>query len=217
MTISGDFDKNVFINCPFDDDYKPLLRSILFTILYMGYNPRIGLERFDSGETRFHKICELIHECKYGIHDLSRIQASEEGEYYRLNMPFELGLDIGCRVFKGKEWASKQHLILEKEQFRYQKALSDLANSDIKAHQNKPREIIRQIRHWFVENNNIKAASPSTIWYNFNDFMKDFDDKRRQEGFNQDDIFNMPVREYTGYIKDWLKNTNEFLPESMTH
>ena len=25
------FDRNVFINCPFDDGYRPLLRPLLFT------------------------------------------------------------------------------------------------------------------------------------------------------------------------------------------
>jgi len=29
-----DFDKNVFINCPFDQEYLSLLRPLLFTILY---------------------------------------------------------------------------------------------------------------------------------------------------------------------------------------
>ncbi len=26
-----DFDKNIFINCPFDDDYFPLLKPLLYT------------------------------------------------------------------------------------------------------------------------------------------------------------------------------------------
>lgn len=56
---SSDFDKNVFINCPFDEDYKSLLRPLLFTIIYLGHNPRISSERSDSAENRTDKICEL--------------------------------------------------------------------------------------------------------------------------------------------------------------
>ena len=50
MNSNNDFSKNVFINCPFDEQYIPLLRSILFTIVYLGFTPRIASERFDSGE-----------------------------------------------------------------------------------------------------------------------------------------------------------------------
>lgn len=38
------FETNVFVNCPFDDDYLPLIRPLLFTIIYLGLTPRITLE-----------------------------------------------------------------------------------------------------------------------------------------------------------------------------
>lgn len=56
----GDFERSVFVNCPFDQDYVELLRPLLFTIAYLGFKPRIALERFDSLEVRVDKICELI-------------------------------------------------------------------------------------------------------------------------------------------------------------
>lgn len=77
--ISSISEKNVFINCPFDDEYLPLLRPLIFTLLTIGYTPRIAKERLDSGEPRFRKICELISESQYGIHDLSRVQAKRKG------------------------------------------------------------------------------------------------------------------------------------------
>lgn len=94
------FERNVFVNCPFDEAYYPLLRPLLFTIIYVDLLPRIATERLDSGEARISKIIELIEESRYAIHDLSRIQAEAAGEFYRLNMPFELGIDVGCRLFK---------------------------------------------------------------------------------------------------------------------
>jgi hypothetical protein len=69
-----DFEKNVFINCPFDDKYLQLLHSILFAAIYLGFDPRIAAERSDSGEQRVDKICRLIERSKYSIHDLSRLQ-----------------------------------------------------------------------------------------------------------------------------------------------
>jgi hypothetical protein len=94
------FDRNVFINCPFDDEYLPLLRPLLFTTIYVGLTPRISLESLDSGQPRIDKIVRLIRESRLAIHDLSRLKAKTAGEYFRLNMPLELGIDIGCRLFK---------------------------------------------------------------------------------------------------------------------
>ena len=90
-----------------------------------GLTPRIARERSDAGEGRVEKILELVASSKYSIHDLSRCQAQEEGEFYRLNMPFELGLDFGCRRFGGGKLAEKVILVLEEERFRYQAAISD--------------------------------------------------------------------------------------------
>lgn len=90
-----EFESNVFINCPFDREYYSLLRPLLFTIVFLGFNPRLATERSDSGENRLEKIRELIRDSKYSIHDLSRLRSKKAKEFYRLNMPFELGMDYG--------------------------------------------------------------------------------------------------------------------------
>jgi len=87
------FERSVFINCPFDSKYYFLLKPLLFTIVDLGFNPKIALERSDSCENRITKIEELIKESKYSIHDLSRIRSVKKNEIYRMNMPFELGID----------------------------------------------------------------------------------------------------------------------------
>ncbi len=129
-----EFNKSIFVNCPFDDDYRQLLTAVIFVVHYLGFNPRLSLERSDSGETRIHKILQLITESKFGIHDLSRIVSENENEFYRMNMPFELGIDYGCQKLKEGQWEDKRILILENERYRYQAALSDLSGSDIKKH-----------------------------------------------------------------------------------
>lgn len=106
------FEKNVFVNCPFDARYLPLLRPLLFTVIYLDLAPRISLEAIDSGELRLNKIVELIRESKYSIHDLSRCEAAAAGELYRLNMPFELGIDFGCRTYGRPRQRGKRTLVL---------------------------------------------------------------------------------------------------------
>jgi hypothetical protein len=165
------FESNVFVNCPFDDDYRQLLLSVIFTVKYLGFNPRLSLERADSAESRIEKIVGLINQSKYGIHDLSRIISERGNEHYRMNMPFELGIDYGCQKLKEGIWSQKQILILEKERYRYQKALSDLSGSDIKNHDDEAPKIIRAVRDWFVTIKPMRADSGKKIWNLYNDFQ----------------------------------------------
>ena len=132
------YESNVFINCPFDDDYYSLLRPLLFTVVYLGFTPRIASERSDSAENRVDKICSLIRESKYSVHDLSRLKAKRAREFYRLNMPFELGIDYGSRLFGSAPMNQKKCLILEKDRF-------DLDMMPVP-------EYIDFIREWVVEN-----------------------------------------------------------------
>jgi hypothetical protein len=199
-----DFDTSVFLNCPFDDDYLPLLRPILFFILDLGLQPRIALERLDSGRPRLEKIITLIGESKYAIHDLSRLQAKEAGEYYRLNMPFELGLDVGCRLFREGRWVDKKCLILEAEKYRYQAAISDMSNSDIAVHGNDPVEASVQVRNWLNTEAGLRAPGPSRLWGRFTDFMADNYTTLQARGYSDRDIERLPVPELMTCMQDWI-------------
>ena len=204
-TPARDFEKNVFINCPFDPAYRSLLRSLLFTVLYFGYTPKIVSERSDSAEQRIEKICELIERSKYSIHDLSRLKSNRKNEFSRHNMPFELGIDYGCRKFAGKNLREKKFLILEKEKHDYSKAISDLSGIDIQSHNDDPESLIRAVRDWFLVTVGIKKPKPaSVIWNEFNLFIANFDIERRREGYKDKDIYDMPTSEFAAFIKDWL-------------
>lgn len=198
------FDKNVFINCPFDEEYLPLLRPLIFTILYVGLNPRITLESLDSGRPRIDKIVRLIKESRYAIHDLSRIQAREVGEYFRLNMPFELGIDVGCRLFL-KGCKGKQCLILEAERYRYQAAISDLSNSDIAVHRNDPQTLVTSVRNWLNNQARLGAPGPSRVWGAFLEFMGDNYDELKARGFSDKDIEQLPVDELIASMRTWCR------------
>lgn len=201
---TNDFPKNVFINCPFDTEYEALLRPMLFTVVYLGYSPRIASESFNSFEQRINKISDLIGHSKFCIHDVSRMQAKQHGDLYRLNLPFELGIDYGCKLFKGGDAQGKICLVLDEEQYRYHRVLSDLSGIDIKKHDKDPETIVRQIRNWFVENELETAPSATVIWENFNEFMADFYQKRKEDGFQGKDLDMMPVPEFIHFIKEWL-------------
>ena len=204
-TRNAEFSRSVFVNCPFDGDYLPLLRPLLFTIIYLGFRPRIASERLDSGENRIDKICGFLRECQYGIHDLSRLRSSAAGELFRMNMPFELGVEYGSRVFGPAQLRTKRGLVLEKELHEFRKGISDLSGIDIKRHNNDPVEVVRAIRDWFVETVGLRGIpSASRIWNRFADFESDFYDARLADGFTDDDLNTMPIPEYIHFIQDWV-------------
>lgn len=200
----SEYEKNVFLNCPFDDDYAPLLRPLLFTVVQFGFHPRIASERSDSGENRLSKICSLIDESRNSIHDLSRLKASEEGEFYRLNMPFEFGIDYGCRVFGKEHHAGKRFLVLAGGPYDYRRSLSDASGIDIKHHDEEPAKMVRQVRDWFVETVGLRRIPSATkMWQDFAEFMADFYEQRKSEGFSGEDLAMMPVPELLDFMIDW--------------
>lgn len=141
-----DYGENVFINCPFDANYTRLFRAIVFTIHSLGLRPRCALDTTNA-ENRIHKLFRIIRESKYGIHDISRIQLDKAHNLPRFNMPFELGLDIGCKELNSG-YKDKKHLILETEPFRYQKFISDISGYDARSHGNKKNEVIQIVSDW---------------------------------------------------------------------
>src|SRR2546428_8279525 len=103
---------SVFINCPFDDEYRPLLDAVVFAILDCGFVPRCALEVSDSGIVRLDRLVQLITASKYGIHDISRVEPSRRSGLPRFNMAFELGLFLGAKRFGRPRHRRKTALVL---------------------------------------------------------------------------------------------------------
>ena len=199
------FDKNVFINCPFDSEYIVLLRPLLFTVIYCRHKPRIALERFNSGEVRFEKIKQLILESVLSIHDLSKIKSEKKNEYYRLNMPFEIGLDLGCQLYHSDpKYRQKKSLILERERYSHQKALSDLSGSDVKCHNGMPLDMVIEVRNWFSELGERDLPSGSSIWDDYNMFWTDFYEDRKNNGFSEKELDKISIPEFVSSMEKWL-------------
>ena len=198
------FEKSVFINCPFDNEFKPILQAMLFCIIYLGFEPRIALERADSSEVRIEKIRGLIEAAKYSIHDLSRSRAKKKGEYYRLNIPFELGVDYGCRQYFGHGRQQKKILILQETSYRHQISLSDLSGCDVDTHSGKFEIAIRKVRNWLVNEAGAEAIGASRIEGKYIDFQ-DWDYLRQiAAGFSDADIQDYPTKELLESMKIWV-------------
>jgi hypothetical protein len=195
--------KAVFINCPFDDEFKPLLRAMVFTLMVSGYLPRCALDRTDGAEVRVSKIAVMIGECDWGIHDLSRVEV-DAGGLPRFNMPMELGLHLGARLLGEGRHRRKRALILEAERHRYDAALSDISGQDIEAHGNDPDQAIRCVRNWLSEHRPKNAAplpGPAAIQADYRQFQAEVGALLAPRRLDPDDLTHS---DFLWAVSDWI-------------
>lgn len=198
------YDSSVFLNVPFDPDYAPLLRGIVFCVLDCGFSVRCALEHEDSGEVRFEKLCRLIEACRFAIHDISRTEP-DEARLPRFNMPLELGLLLGARRFGNRRQQRKNCLILDRERYRYQRYCSDIAGQDIRAHAGRPEVAISVVRDWLsaaVRRRQRIAPSGSAIVRRNAVFRSRLPHACRKLGHS---IETLTFTDYTWFVARWLR------------
>lgn len=196
------YENSIFINCPFDEQFQPLLRAIVFTAYSCGFHPISALAEQNSMDNRLDKIFRLIEQCKFGIHDISRIELTQEG-LPRFNMPFELGVFFGAKRFGNRNQRLKNALIFEKTKYLYQKYLSDINGVDIITHEGIIENVIVEVRNWLLNTSDTNiVASPLEIINSFKNFTKKLDGRGLKLGFNE--YYDFPFKEFSFLIKEYL-------------
>lgn len=205
MPDSIPFDRSVFINCPFDEEYAPILQAIAFCVTYLGLYPRLAPENSDNAAARLDRIVDLIRSSKFGIHDLTRCKANETGDYARMNMPFELGLDHACRRYGGEALKAKRILILEHTRYDYQKALSDISGWDIEAHEGDFEKAVRKVRSWLISQANVPKVGAAAIQGKYLLFQQWYWDREAAAGSSEQDIQEYPTGEVLSAMREWME------------
>ncbi|MBL8232724.1 MAG: hypothetical protein JNL98_29770 [Bryobacterales bacterium] len=193
---------SVFINCPFDPEYSHLFQAICFTIHACGFVPRCALERIDSGDSRLDKICDLIIQCHLGIHDISRTELSPQSGLPRFNMPFELGLYLGCRRFGGPDHAGKRVLVMDRTRHRHQVFLSDLSGQDPEVHEDDPQKTIGIVRAWLQNVAGEQLAGPAKFATAWRRFLHDLPKLAFERGCSPDEL---SFEDLNHLILEWFR------------
>jgi hypothetical protein len=155
------YEKSVFINCPFDQQFQDLLLAIVFSVAAYGLVPRSARETDGSSEPRFLRILKTLS--RYSIHDLSRSTGEGADNLARFNMPLELG--IACALRFERERSEQPHhcLILVPEGYSYQTFVSDLAGFDPGRHSQSVESVIREVSAWLRLQENVIESPPSAL------------------------------------------------------
>lgn len=199
------FDISVFVNCPFDDDYLPLLHTLLFTIHDCGFVARIAVEDAGGAEMRIEKIVRLVRESKYSVHDISRVEWSAKSKLPRFNMPFEAGIAFGAIRFAPND--KRDLLLLEAEAYRDQKTLSDLAGQDTKVHDNDPQKLIEAVRTFLARKRGkgTVVRGAADIWARYQQLNKELPLVASSLKLTHDEVSSF------AYLVDWLAIVEDWI------
>lgn len=198
---SPTYNDSVFINCPFDDDYKPILRAIVYAIYCCGFYPQSALDEDDGTDLRLLKIIRKIKSCRFGIHDLSRIELNI-ANFPRFNMPFELGVFLGAKYYGDNTQKRKNALILEHQKYAYQQYISDLSGVDTKAHNNDPIIALKRVHSWLNIASRRKAGSgEKALQARFEEFEQILPDFVAKMGYN---LINLPFLNLLDITQEFL-------------
>jgi hypothetical protein len=201
MTLT--YENSVFINCPFDTRYKPLFNAEIFAIHDCGFTARCALEVSNSAKNRLQKIIDIISQCKYGLHDISRTGISSKTGLPRFNMPLELGIFLGCSHFGTAEHKAKACLIMDQDEFRYRKFISDISGQDIVAHNNSSEKAIHEIRGWLrTESKRTNIPGGAEIYKRYTRFQKQLSEIRKRLRIKPNEFTFV---DFTYIVSDWLK------------
>jgi len=201
---AADYALSVFVNYPFDPEYKPTLEAIVFAVHDCGYIARCSLEVDDSSDVRISKIEKIIEGCRFGIHDISRTELDSESGLPRFNMPMELGLFLGAKRFGRAEQRTKICLTLDTERYRYQKFISDIAGQDIAAHHGDPTLAIKAVRNCLsgATAKSIKIPGGAAIAERYDLFRAELPLMCKTLGLNEAELTFV---DYVVQVEEWLK------------
>lgn len=140
----------VFINCPFDVEFRQQREAIIFTCVHAGFYPVMAGSSGETGRPRLERIIEGLAACRFSIHDLSRCRGEGDGNLARFNMPLELGMAMALRSVHGSPTAHDYLVLVPDEMYLYQKYISDLAGLDPQTHNGTPQRLVAEVLAWLL-------------------------------------------------------------------
>ncbi len=117
-------------------------------------------------------------------------------------MPLELGLFLGAKFYGNPQQRQKKCIVLDKEAYRYQKFISDIAGQDVTSHDNDIRSAVIAVRNWL---GTIRTGLPSgtLIWQEYEEFLEAMPVICESLELDESDLTFL---DYRGVVYYWLED-----------
>ena len=123
-------------------------------------------------------------------------------------MPLELGIFLGAKYLGDERQRRKECLIFDRERYRYQKYVSDVAGQDIATHNNEPRILVARVRDWLATTTDVTLPGGAILWDRYQRFTSELSEKcRRARQRPQELTFG----EYVRYVDDFRPSKDDEL------
>ena len=123
----------------------------------------------------------------------------------RFNMPLELGVFLGAKQFGSCRQRSKRCLVLDRERYRFQQFISDIAGQDIKVHGNSSETAIQMVRDW-LRNAIGQPSMPSGshLWTSYQKFTVELSEMCEKAQLTP---AKLTFRDFYQLVLEWLSAT----------
>jgi hypothetical protein len=151
----------VFLNYPFDDEYRDLALGLHFAVVAANLIPVCAKDLSAPDRVRVDMLIKAITNSQYSVHDLSRGKGEGAGNYSRLNMPIEYGMALFYDI--NSDGAAHRCAFLVASPHEYHAYASDLSGLDPQYHENSDLTLVKLVYDWLLFTEpDLKATQPPT-------------------------------------------------------
>ena len=180
-----------------------MLEAMIFCVVRAGMTARLASESLEAGQSRLEKIISLIENCKYSIHDLSRAVSKKKGEAFRMNMPFELGLDMGRRRAPDNLRSDKKFVVFEHVPYELKRCLSDLNGVDVQFHRSNVDQVLKKVKDFLRVEAGRPLPGAAALEQEYYTFLGWMTEKKIFEGHTEDEAKDLPTQERLDEMVGW--------------
>jgi hypothetical protein len=117
-------------------------------------------------------------------------------------MPYEFGVFVGLKYSAEPAQRRKAVLVLDREPYRYQRFLSDIAGHDIQSHDGQIELLLIKVRNWLFNQGHQDIIGSAELQDQFNAFMSDIPHTLLQLRKSEADLEN--YQDFRQVVFSWL-------------
>src|ERR1019366_1116901 len=196
--------RQVFIICPYDDEYRPLLKGgFCCSCLRIQSAPRPGRTWLGALAPRAPGLAD--RRVSLGHPRSEPCSPAGPEALPRFKMPFECGVFYGALQFGTRHQVDKRFLLLDSEPYRPQRTMSDAAGLDPKAHHDNPPEAINCVRDFLASGQNPRPMGAAKINALYQEFQNELPRIAQAADLQAEELEPLPAfNDWHFFAAQWL-------------